>query len=276
MKNLIHYVNFFPYMESENGNFFRNAASWLDMKNDIKDVFQSLIDDYNIYDLLSNVKVGGSEDTNYYYSITKDPQAAETKWQSGAYGSGSYAFLKIITGYPLYSRYPLYSPISKEFIGEVKKNLKQLDSMGYECEFADIPTHTLDIRIKNKENLRKLNEDVGNGDEDLLIDIFQDTFDEYLVERTLPDIADEIGCNGLYWYSDTEHYGFKCDVTIVIFCNYGYVDIPDRDILNTFHKLIDSINKDILRLEKIGYEVFSDNSNDSKWESFILKIKFPK
>ena len=78
------------------------------------------------------------------------------------------------------------------------------------------------IYIKNKipemMHLRKFNESVE--DRDLLFDILQEIFDEYLVEKIDPEIADSIRSNGIYCFEIDMVGGLE----LSIFCNWGYVE----------------------------------------------------
>lgn len=110
---------------------------------------------------------------------------------------------------------------------------------------------------------------------DLVIDIFREVADEYLVELSVDQHEEDyIDANGLYYYCDTEYIG-DFDLKLVIFYNFGYSD-EGVDMSDSW-KLIkyDMEEKIIPRLEKIGYKLNVAQCEEDKWSSFVISIHFP-
>lgn len=125
------------------------------------------------------------------------------------------------------------------------------------------------------KHLKRFNES-DSYYKDLVIDIFQEVIDEYLVEETSADEADYIDVNGLYYYyydigEDLGDFDFR----IVLFYNFGYseTEIGSADI---FEKLKSDVRKNIIpRLESIGYKLSTSTFSDDMWSSFVISINYP-
>lgn len=111
---------------------------------------------------------------------------------------------------------------------------------------------------------------------DLVIDIFQEVIDEYLVEETSGDEASDINANGLYYYcEDAQTSGNFSDLKLVIFYNFGYSDELVEMVDSWKFIKYDVEEKIIPRLKKIGYKLSVGQHEDDEWSSIVISIYFP-
>lgn len=123
--------------------YFESLSSFEDIKSDVKEVFQDVIDEYNIYEVSDTCKPGGRDDKSYYYSISHTSSGYDTKREILLLKLQSYNYrLEFITG----------NVIASVFIGAVSKDIKRLNKMGYKTKYVEYGDHIIDIFIKNKYN----------------------------------------------------------------------------------------------------------------------------
>ena len=119
--------------------YFESLSSFEDIKSDVKEVFQDIIDEYNIYEVSDTCKPGGREDRSYYYSIVDLSNKQMTSlvvWESYNYR------LEFVTGD--------VRDMESVFLGAVSKDIKRLNKMGYKTKYQEYGDHIIDIFIKNK------------------------------------------------------------------------------------------------------------------------------
>lgn len=116
----------------------KNLKRFNDIKADVKDVFQDIIDRYNIYEESDDCRPGGIDDKNYYYSIDSGDQNGfiKSRLEKERYSCA----LWFVTADVLENE--------KVFYDDVCKDIGRLNRMGYKTKCDLMASHNIIIYIK--------------------------------------------------------------------------------------------------------------------------------
>lgn len=256
--------------------YFESKIDMSDHKLAIKDILQSLIDDYDMIDADKDKPGQSNVDKSYYYAIhdnipnVKNSSIVLQIVTGRAFGEEAEFTeeLKLIIdriksiGYEVASNYPLKNGfwISFKIYPNINEGLKKFES--FEEDIKD--------SLDGYSKYNKIDKEEVRQHMMIIRDIFQDVIDEWSIEYNYNNELDHI--NGLYYF--IEYAGDDDGDPYIIFDISSIEDYmyAESDII----KNID-LTDEIKRLENMGYVVSKEkNEFSEKGANITLKIKMPE